>query len=112
MTHFPIAEYEQLTDPKAQVVYDEILTELGFGIVPNLFKSMAANPDLLEANWKKFRATILQGDVPRTLKVLKTAQLQLIHEGSSAGVLSSYASQIIIPLASEGMSISPRQHLN
>jgi len=68
MTHFPIAEYEQLTDPKAQAVYDEILTELGFGMVPNLFKSMAANPDLLEANWKKFRATILQGDVPRTLK--------------------------------------------
>ncbi len=68
MTHFPIVEYEQLTDPKAQSVYDEILTELGFGIVPNLFKSMAANPDLLEANWKKFRSTILQGDIPRTLK--------------------------------------------
>ncbi len=29
---------------------------------------MAINPSILEANWKKFRATILQGDVPRTLK--------------------------------------------
>lgn len=68
MTYFPLLEYEQLTDEKAKTIYEEIRTELGFGIVPNLFKSMASNPDLLEANWKKFRATILQGDVPRTLK--------------------------------------------
>ncbi|MDF0557019.1 peroxidase-related enzyme [Kamptonema sp. UHCC 0994] len=68
MAHFPIIEYDQLTDPKAKGVYEEILAELGFGIIPNLFKSMAINPDILEANWKKFRATILQGDLPRTLK--------------------------------------------
>ncbi len=68
MAHFPIQEYNQATDAKVKAIYDEILTELGFGIVPNLFKSMAINPDVLEANWKKFRATILQGDVPRTLK--------------------------------------------
>lgn len=35
-------------------------------------------------------------------KVLKTGQPQLIHEGFATGVLSSYSSQIIIPLASEG----------
>lgn len=68
MAHFPLIEYDDLTDPKSIEVYDEILAELGFGIVPNLFKSMATNPDILEANWKKFRSTILQGDVPRTLK--------------------------------------------
>lgn len=68
MAQFSIQEYDQATDPKVKAVYDEILTELGFGIIPNLFKSMAINPDVLEANWKKFRATILQGDVPRTLK--------------------------------------------
>jgi uncharacterized peroxidase-related enzyme len=68
MAHFPLQEYDQVTDPKTEAIYDEILAELGFGIVPNVFKSMAVNPDLLEANWKKFRATILQGDVPRTLK--------------------------------------------
>lgn len=68
MSRFPIIEYEQLTDAKSQAVYEQILTELGFGIVPNLFKSMAINPDVLEANWKKFRSTILQGDLPRTLK--------------------------------------------
>lgn len=68
MAHFPLQEYDEVTDPKLKAVYEEIVTELGFGIVPNLFKSMAVNADVLEANWKKFRATILQGDVPRTLK--------------------------------------------
>ena len=28
MTHFPIAEYEQLTEPKTRAVYDAILAEL------------------------------------------------------------------------------------
>ncbi|MFB8792307.1 MAG: hypothetical protein U7123_26525 [Potamolinea sp.] len=68
MAHFPIQEYNQVTDPKVKAVYDEIIAELGFGIVPNLFKSMAINPEFLEGNWKKFRSTILQGDVPRTIK--------------------------------------------
>ena len=68
MTRFPIIEAEQITDAKSKAVYEQILTELGFGIVPNLFKSMAIDPDILEANWKKFRSTILQGDLPRTLK--------------------------------------------
>lgn len=68
MSHFPIIEYETATDPKVKMVYDEIKSELGFGMVPNLFKSMATNPGFLEANWKKFRSIVLQGKLPRTLK--------------------------------------------
>ena len=68
MATVPLLEKEQLTDPTAQRVYDEILNELGFGIVPNIFKSMANRPKFLEANWNHFRSTILQGDIPRTLK--------------------------------------------
>lgn len=68
MARFPILEYDEVTDPKVKAVYDEIQVELGFGMVPNLFKSMAIEPDFLEANWKKFRSTILQGNIPRTIK--------------------------------------------
>jgi len=68
MAHFPIQEYDQVTDPKVKAVYEEIQAELGFGMVPNLFKSMALSPDFLEASWKKFRSIILQGDIPRTIK--------------------------------------------
>ncbi|MEQ8674566.1 MAG: carboxymuconolactone decarboxylase family protein [Aggregatilineales bacterium] len=68
MSHFPIIEYAAVTDAETKAVYDEIIAELGFGIVPNIFKSMATSPSLLKANWGKFRATILQGYLPRTLK--------------------------------------------
>jgi uncharacterized peroxidase-related enzyme len=61
-------DQSELTDPIAIRVYNEILNELGFGIVPNLFKSMANRPKFLEANWNHFRSTILEGDIPRTLK--------------------------------------------
>ncbi len=68
MAHFPIIEFDNLEDDKAKAVYIQIKEELGFGIVPNLFKSMAINPAFLETSWNKFRDTILQGELPRTLK--------------------------------------------
>ncbi|MDX1992498.1 MAG: carboxymuconolactone decarboxylase family protein [bacterium] len=68
MSRFPILSQDQLTDSTAQRVYGEITTELGFGMVPNLFKSMASRPGFLDANWTKFKTTVLQGDLPRTLK--------------------------------------------
>ncbi|MBD2256058.1 carboxymuconolactone decarboxylase family protein [Pseudanabaena sp. FACHB-2040] len=68
MSYFEILEYDNLNDEKSKVIYEEISAELGFGIVPNLFKSMAVRPDFLEANWHKFRSVILEGEVPRTLK--------------------------------------------
>ena len=68
MTRFAIIEEDAATDAKVLEVYDNIRRELGFGMVPNLFKSMATNPDFLEANWLKFRAIVLHGQLPRTLK--------------------------------------------
>jgi len=68
MAQFPLLEYDQLTNPKVKQIYQEIKKELGLGMVPNLFKSMAISPNVLEANWKKFHATILLGNIPRTLK--------------------------------------------
>lgn len=87
MAHFPIQEYDQISNPKVKAVYEEIRVELGFGIVPNLFKSMAINPDFLEANWKKFRSTILQGSVPRTIK-------EMIGVAISQANDSQYALQV------------------
>lgn len=68
MAYFEKPAYDTLTDPLAKKVYDEIRQELGFGIVPNLFKSMAIRPAFLEAQWLMFKSTILQGHLPRTLK--------------------------------------------
>lgn len=68
MARFPITEYDDLTNEQAKIVYDEIKGELGFGMVPNLFKSMSTSPDFLEGNWHKFRDTVLKGYLPRILK--------------------------------------------
>jgi uncharacterized peroxidase-related enzyme len=68
MSRLPIQDYDSLTDPRVREIYDEIRVDLGFGMVPNLFKSMATHPDFLEVSWKQFRATVLQGEMPRTLK--------------------------------------------
>ncbi len=98
MAYFPIQEYLEVTDPKVKAVYDEIVAELGFGIVPNLFKSMAINPDWLEANWKQFKSTMLQGNIPRTLK-------EMIGVAISQHNNSQYALQVHLHgLSALGMS--------
>lgn len=68
MARVPLIAEDAVSDPVAAAVYAEIRRELGFGIVPNLFKSMAGSPQILRANWDKFRATVLTGHLPRTLK--------------------------------------------
>lgn len=68
MSRFPLVEYQDVTDPVVRAIYEEIRIELGFGIVPNLFKSMATAPHFLVGQWHQFRTTILQGQLPRTLK--------------------------------------------
>jgi hypothetical protein len=66
---FPVlAHPATATDPILRRVFAEIQQELGFGIVPNIFRSMAHNPPLLAANWQKFQHTILHGSLPRTVK--------------------------------------------
>lgn len=87
MAHFPLQEYDRITDPLVKAVYEEICAELGFGMVPNLFKSMASHPEFLAATWKKFRAIVLQGEIPRTIK-------EMIGVAISQANNSQYALQV------------------
>ncbi|MDJ0509714.1 MAG: peroxidase-related enzyme [Crocosphaera sp.] len=48
---------------EAQAVLREI--EKGFGQIPNLFKTMAHFPPLLKANWEKYKAVMLKGNLSR-----------------------------------------------
>ncbi len=74
-------------DTKTTAIFQEIRTDLGFGMVPNLFQSMAGRPEFLEANWIKFRSTILQGLLPRTLK-------EMVGVAISQANQSQYALQV------------------
>lgn len=68
MTRVTMQDESQPEGPRVAAVYDQIRNELGFGMVPNLFRSMASRPAFLEAQWGLFRSTVLQGGLPRTLK--------------------------------------------
>lgn len=65
---FPLLDDAEVHDPRVADVYAEIRRDLGFGIVPNIFKSMAVRPPYLRAMWDLFRSTILEGQLPRALK--------------------------------------------
>ena len=63
-----ISDALRQADPRVARVFHEIETELGFGMVPNIFKSMAENPAALAAHWAMFKHTILEGELPRIVK--------------------------------------------
>lgn len=65
---FPLIAPAYVTDPTVRAVYTEIERELGFGIVPNVFRAMAHDPSILRATWDLFRSTILEGSLPRAVK--------------------------------------------
>lgn len=98
MTRFALLEYGEISDGRVKAIYDEICRELGFGIVPNLFKSMANSPAFLESQWRHFRATVLEGLLPRTLK-------EMIGVAISQANQSEYALRVHLhSLSSLGIS--------
>ncbi|GIW07315.1 MAG: carboxymuconolactone decarboxylase [Dehalococcoidia bacterium] len=64
----PLISPEDTRDPIVRQVFQEIEQELGFGIVPNIFRALGNQPAILRAVWDLFRATVLEGILPRTLK--------------------------------------------
>jgi len=72
------------SDPIVNRVYKEIEQELGFGMVPNVFRAMANHPGLLDATWNMFRSVMLQGNMPRVLKEMVGIVVSYIHESPYA----------------------------
>ncbi len=56
----------QPDDPIVSAVFDEI--EAAFGRVPNLFRTYAHHPPLLQANWGKVKAVMMAGSLRRAVK--------------------------------------------
>lgn len=84
MSRMPLIAPEAAQDPVVQRVYREIEQELGFGIVPNVFRAMANSPGFLEANWNAFRATVLKGRLPRLLKEMVGVVVSAVHDSPYA----------------------------
>jgi len=65
----------------------EIASELGFGIVPNLFAEAEVNPEVQTALWSAFRHIVLRGRLPRTIK-------EMMGVIVSRAARSSYAAEV------------------
>jgi len=65
MARVKMIEMSEATGKVREVFGDITKT---FGMVPNLFKAMALKPNILEANFNKVKAVIMQGELPRELK--------------------------------------------
>lgn len=72
------------TDPTVLAVYAEIERELGFGIVPNVFRALGDQPATLRAVWELFRATMLQGKLPRIVKEMIGVVVSATHQSGYA----------------------------
>jgi alkylhydroperoxidase/carboxymuconolactone decarboxylase family protein YurZ len=60
---------EDEADGRVKAVYDDIKTALGTDFVPNLYKVMALKPPVLEANWSKVKAVMVEpGKLDRRTK--------------------------------------------
>ena len=60
---------EEEATGKVKRIYEEIKSQLGIDFVPNLYKSMAPNPDYLEANWNRVNTIMVkEGQLDRLTK--------------------------------------------
>jgi alkylhydroperoxidase family enzyme len=53
---------------RVEEIYAEIKEALGIDFVPNLYKTQAVRPDLLEAAWSKTQAVMHGGKLDRLTK--------------------------------------------
>lgn len=72
---------EEEAQGKTKDIYEDIKNT--FGLLPNFFKAMGSNPDILEANWNKLKAIMTKGKLDRKTK-------EFICLGVSAANACSY----------------------
>lgn len=80
----PLTDPAEVSDPVVQAVYGEIERELGFGIVPNVFRALGGFPQILQATWHLFRAVVLEGDVPRSVKEMVAVVVSAANQSEYA----------------------------
>ena len=65
---------------RVKEIYEEIMSQLGIDFVPNLYKSMAANPDYLEANWNRVNTIMVkEGKLDRLTKEIIAVAVSAVN---------------------------------
>jgi uncharacterized peroxidase-related enzyme len=81
---FPLIDPATSTDPRAQAVFAEIEREMGFGMVPNIFRALGTQPTILRTSWDLFRSIVLEGRLPRIVKELVGIAVSATHHSEYA----------------------------
>jgi AhpD family alkylhydroperoxidase len=66
---FKLVSYEDAS-PRVKDIYNQTMKSLQLPFVLNWFKCQGNNATLLDGNWQKLKATLLEGNVPNILKQL------------------------------------------
>jgi len=51
---------EEEATGRVKEIYEEIQSQLGIDFVPNMYRVMAAKPGILEANWARVKAVMVE----------------------------------------------------
>ena len=71
---------EEEATGKIADIYEEIKTELGIDFVPNLYKVMASKPGVLEANWNRVKAVMVEpGKLDRLTKEIIAVAVSAVN---------------------------------
>jgi len=97
--------------------HNEIVDELGFGIVPNIFSVADAAPEAQTGLWQAFRRIVLRGQLPRTVKEMMGVIISRRNESRYAAEVHLHALMVqgiedpLIQALSEGRipdNLAPR----
>jgi len=71
---------EEEATGKVKKIYEEIKSQLGISFVPNLYKTMAPNPDYLESNWNRVNTIMVkEGKLDRLTKEIIAVAVSAVN---------------------------------
>ncbi len=70
---------EEEATGKVKEIYDDIKQQLGIDFVPNLYRSMSAKPEYLEANWNRSQMVMKPGKLDKLTKEIIAVAVSAVN---------------------------------
>ena len=70
---------EEEATGKVKEIYDDIKEQLGIDFVPNLYRSMSAKPEYLEANWNRSQMVMKPGKLDKLTKEIIAVAVSAVN---------------------------------
>ncbi len=70
---------EEEATGKLKEIYEDIKERLGIDFVPNLYRSMSAKPEYLEANWNRSQMVMKPGKLDKLTKEIIAVAVSAVN---------------------------------